>query len=173
KAVLADLETAGLLVETKKHKLQVPRGDRSGQVIEPYLTDQWFVKMDTLAARGLELVENGAIKFVPGNWINTYRHWMQNIQDWCISRQLWWGHRIPAWYGSDGRYYVGRDEAEARAKAAAQGYNGELTQDEDVLETWFSSQLWPLSTMGWPDETAMAERGFAHYVPSSVLVTGF
>lgn len=173
KAVLADLEVAGLLVETKKHKLQVPRGDRSGQVIEPYLTDQWFVKMDSLAARGLELVESGAIKFVPGNWINTYRHWMQNIQDWCISRQLWWGHRIPAWYGADGRCFVGRDEAEARAKAKAQGYSGELTQDEDVLETWFSSQLWPISTMGWPDAAQMAERGFEHYVPTNVLVTGF
>ncbi|WP_206860056.1 valine--tRNA ligase [Lysobacter changpingensis] len=172
KVVLADLEAAGRLVETKPHKLQVPRGDRTGQVIEPYLTDQWFVKMDGLAARGLELVEKGDVKFVPANWINTYRHWMENIQDWCISRQLWWGHRIPAWYDDDGRIYVGRTEEEVRAKRGL-GSNVTLSQDSDVLETWFSSQLWPFSTMGWPDEQAMAERGFDRYVPSSVLVTGF
>ncbi|WP_449302373.1 valine--tRNA ligase [Pseudoxanthomonas mexicana] len=172
KAVLADLEDAGLLVETKPHKLQVPRGDRTGQVIEPYLTDQWFVKMDGLARRGLELVESGEVKFVPPNWINTYRHWMENIQDWCISRQLWWGHRIPAWFDDAGNCYVGRDEAEARAKAGLSA-DVALTQDSDVLETWFSSQLWPFSTMGWPDEQAMAERGFDRYLPSSVLVTGF
>ncbi|MCH2091289.1 MAG: valine--tRNA ligase [Pseudoxanthomonas sp.] len=172
KAILADLEDAGLLVETKPHKLQVPRGDRTGQVIEPYLTDQWFVKMDGLAKRGLELVESGEVKFVPPNWINTYRHWMENIQDWCISRQLWWGHRIPAWFDDAGNCYVGRDEVEARAKAGLSA-DVALTQDSDVLETWFSSQLWPFSTMGWPDEQAMAERGFARYLPSSVLVTGF
>ncbi|WP_312769847.1 valine--tRNA ligase [Pseudoxanthomonas mexicana] len=172
KAVLADLEDLGLLVETKPHKLQVPRGDRTGQVIEPYLTDQWFVKMDGLAKRGLELVESGEVKFVPPNWINTYRHWMENIQDWCISRQLWWGHRIPAWFDDAGNCYVGRDEAEARAKAGLSA-DVALTQDSDVLETWFSSQLWPFSTMGWPDEQAMAERGFDRYLPSSVLVTGF
>lgn len=172
KAVLADLEDAGLLVETKPHKLQVPRGDRTGQVIEPYLTDQWFVKMDGLAKRGLELVESGEVKFVPPNWINTYRHWMENIQDWCISRQLWWGHRIPAWFDDAGNCYVGRDEAEARAKAGLSA-DVALTQDSDVLETWFSSQLWPFSTMGWPDEQAMAARGFDRYLPSSVLVTGF
>ena len=178
KAVLADLDALGLLVETKPHKLQVPRGDRTGQVIEPYLTDQWFVKMDTLGQRGLELVQGvdgqpGAVKFVPPNWINTYRHWMENIQDWCISRQLWWGHRIPAWYGDDGRIFVGRDEAEARAKAAAAGYTGALRQDNDVLETWFSSSLWPFSTMGWPNAETMAERGFERFLPSSALVTGF
>ncbi len=172
KAVLADLEDLGLLVETKPHKLQVPRGDRTGQVIEPYLTDQWFVKMDGLAKRGLELVESGEVKFVPPNWINTYRHWMENIQDWCISRQLWWGHRIPAWFDDAGNCYVGRDEAEARAKAGL-SVDIALTQDSDVLETWFSSQLWPFSTMGWPDEQAMAARGFDRYLPSSVLVTGF
>ena len=172
KAVLADLEDLGLLVETKPHKLQVPRGDRTGQVIEPYLTDQWFVKMDGLAKRGLELVESGEVKFVPPNWINTYRHWMENIQDWCISRQLWWGHRIPAWFDDAGNCYVGRDEAEARAKAGL-SVDVALTQDSDVLETWFSSQLWPFSTMGWPDEQAMAARGFDRYLPSSVLVTGF
>ncbi|MCW0392637.1 valine--tRNA ligase [Xanthomonas sacchari] len=172
KVVLADLEDLGILVETKPHKLQVPRGDRTGQVIEPYLTDQWFVKMDALAKRGLELVESGQIQFVPPNWINTYRHWMENIQDWCISRQLWWGHRIPAWFDDAGNCYVGRDEADARAKAGL-GADVALHQDSDVLETWFSSQLWPFATMGWPDPQAMAERGFDRYLPSSVLVTGF
>ncbi|XQA75678.1 valine--tRNA ligase [Xanthomonas sacchari] len=172
KAVLADLEDLGILVETKPHKLQVPRGDRTGQVIEPYLTDQWFVKMDALAKRGLELVESGQIQFVPPNWINTYRHWMENIQDWCISRQLWWGHRIPAWFDDAGNCYVGRDEADARAKGGVAA-DVALHQDSDVLETWFSSQLWPFATMGWPDPQAMAERGFDRYLPSSVLVTGF
>ncbi len=172
KDVLADLEALELLVETKPHKLQVPRGDRTGQVIEPYLTDQWFVKMDGLAKRGLERFETGDIRFVPPNWINTYRHWMENIQDWCISRQLWWGHRIPAWYDEAGTCYVGRDEAAVRS---AHGLGDEvvLTQDSDVLETWFSSQLWPFSTLGWPDEQAMAQRGFDRYLPSDVLVTGF
>ncbi|SDW24716.1 valine--tRNA ligase [Lysobacter enzymogenes] len=172
KAVLADLEALGLLVETKDHKLQVPRGDRTNQVIEPYLTDQWFVKMDGLAARGLALVEQGEVRFVPGNWINTYRHWMENIQDWCISRQLWWGHRIPAWYDEAGKAYVGRDEADARARAGL-GADVALRQDNDVLETWFSSGLWPFSTMGWPNEAAMGARGYERYLPSSVLVTGF
>ncbi|MGH8053034.1 MAG: valine--tRNA ligase [Stenotrophomonas sp.] len=172
KVILAELEDLGILVETKAHKLQVPRGDRTGQVIEPYLTDQWFVKMDGLAKRGLELVENGSIKFVPANWINTYRHWMENIQDWCISRQLWWGHRIPAWFDEAGNCYVGRNEADARAKAGL-GDDVVLTQDSDVLETWFSSQLWPFSTLGWPNEAAMTERGFDRYLPSNVLITGF
>ncbi len=177
KVVLADLEAAGRLVETKPHKLQVPRGDRTGQVIEPYLTDQWFVKMDGLAKRGLDLVDGvdgkpGAVKLVPANWINTYRHWMENIQDWCISRQLWWGHRIPAWYDDEGRIFVGRSEDEVRAKQGL-GADAKLSQDSDVLETWFSSQLWPFSTMGWPNQALMDERGFDRYVPSSVLVTGF
>ncbi|EKU26503.1 valine--tRNA ligase [Xanthomonas graminis] len=172
KRILAHLEDEGRLVETKPHKLQVPRGDRTGQVIEPYLTDQWFVKMDALAKRGLELVESGQVKFVPPNWINTYRHWMENIQDWCISRQLWWGHRIPAWFDDAGTCYVGHDEADVRAKHGL-GADIALHQDSDVLETWFSSQLWPFSTMGWPDPQAMAERGFDRYLPSSVLVTGF
>ena len=172
KAVLADLEAAGLLVETRPHKLQVPRGDRSGQVIEPYLTDQWFVKMDGLARRGLELVESGQVRFVPPNWINTYRHWLENIQDWTISRQLWWGHRIPAWYDEAGNIHVGRDEADARARSGLPA-DVPLRQDEDVLETWFSSALWPFSTMGWPDGEAMRERGFDAYLPTDVLVTGF
>ncbi|RPE79573.1 valine--tRNA ligase [Vulcaniibacterium tengchongense] len=172
KEVLADLEAGGLLREARPHKLQVPRGDRTGQVIEPYLTDQWFVKMDGLARRGLELVESGKIRFVPANWINTYRHWMENIQDWCISRQLWWGHRIPAWYDAQGRAYVGRNEAEVRARHGL-GDDIALAQDDDVLETWFSSALWPFSTLGWPNAQAMAARGFDRYLPSSVLVTGF
>ena len=172
KVVLADLEAGGLLIEEKKHKLQVPRGDRTGQVIEPYLTDQWFVKMDALAARGLELVEDGSVKFVPENWINTYRHWMGNIQDWCISRQLWWGHRIPAWYDANGKIYVGRDEAEVRAGNQL-GAEIALTRDNDVLETWFSSSLWSHSTLGWPDAGDMAKFDFEKRLPTSVLVTGF
>jgi valyl-tRNA synthetase len=180
KMIVAELEAAGLLIETKPHKLQVPRGDRTGQVIEPYLTDQWFVAMDGFAKRGLELVEGtdgkpGSVKFVPPNWINTYRHWMENIQDWCISRQLWWGHRIPAWYDEAGNVYVARDEEAAIAQASAKsgGPGPTLRRDNDVLETWFSSGLWPISTMGWPNEALMRERGFDDFVPSSVLVTGF
>ena len=172
KLVLADLDALGLLVEEKKHKLQVPRGDRTGQVIEPYLTDQWFVRMDKFAERGLELVESGKVRFVPENWINTYRHWMGNIQDWCISRQLWWGHRIPAWYDAAGKAYVGLDEAEVRHRFEL-GEDVVLTRDNDVLETWFSSALWPHSTMGWPDPEAMERLGYAHRLPTSVLVTGF
>ncbi|MGE4367507.1 valine--tRNA ligase [Thermomonas sp.] len=171
KAIVADLEAAGLLVEVAPHRLQVPRGDRSGQVIEPFLTDQWFVKMDGLAKRGLELVESGEVKFVPPNWINTYRHWLENIQDWTISRQLWWGHRIPAWFDADGKVYVGRSEAEVRA---AHGLGDTpLRQDADVLETWFSSALFPFSTMGWPDAQSMQARGFDTFLPTNVLVTGF
>ncbi|WP_449446562.1 valine--tRNA ligase [Thermomonas brevis] len=171
KAIVADLDAAGLLVEIKPHKLQVPRGDRSGQVIEPFLTDQWFVKMDDLARRGLELVESGEVKFVPPNWINTYRHWLENIQDWTISRQLWWGHRIPAWFDDAGKVYVGRSEAEVRA---AHGLgDAPLRQDPDVLETWFSSAMFPFSTQGWPNEAKMAELGFDAVLPTNVLVTGF
>ncbi len=175
KLVLADLEAEGLLIEEKKHQLMVPRGDRTGQVIEPYLTDQWFVRMDEFARRGLELVESGDVRFVPPNWINTYRHWMENIQDWCISRQLWWGHRIPAWYDEAGRIYVARSEEEASAQAEAVhgGSRPALRREDDVLETWFSSAMWPFATLGWPDAEAMAERGFDRYLPSSVLVTGF
>ncbi|MCF7221285.1 valine--tRNA ligase [Marilutibacter chinensis] len=168
---LAVTDTEGNPVVDSKPIMQ-PFGDRSGTVIEPYLTDQWFVRMDRLGARGLELAQNGDVRFVPGNWINTYRHWMENIQDWCISRQLWWGHRIPAWYDDAGTIYVGRDEAEVRAKHGL-GDSVKLVQDSDVLETWFSSALWPFSTLGWPDSAAMAERGYDRYLPSSVLVTGF
>ncbi|WP_202844537.1 valine--tRNA ligase [Luteimonas saliphila] len=158
------------LVESKP--IMQPFGDRSGSVIEPYLTDQWFVRMDTMGRRGMELVESGAVKFVPPNWISTYRHWMENIQDWTISRQLWWGHRIPAWFDDAGNAYVGRDEADARARGGI-GSEVALRQDEDVLETWFSSALWPFSTLGWPDADAMRERGFDDFLPTSVLVTGF
>ena len=160
------------LVDSKP--LMQPFGDRSGQVIEPYLTDQWFVKMDGFAARGMQLVDDGDVRFVPANWVNTYRHWMENIQDWCISRQLWWGHRIPAWYDDAGHIIVARSEDDARAIAAERnGGAVTLRRDDDVLETWFSSALWPFSTMGWPNESLMAERGFDAHVPSSVLVTGF
>ena len=172
KLIVSDLEAAELLVEIKPHRLQVPRGDRSGQVIEPFLTDQWFVKMDTLAKRGLELVESGEVKFVPQNWINTYRHWLENIQDWTISRQLWWGHRIPAWFDDAGNIYVGRNEAEVRATHGL-GEDVALHQDPDVLETWFSSAMFPFSTQGWPNEDKMGELGFDVALPTSVLVTGF
>ncbi|MEO5343944.1 MAG: valine--tRNA ligase, partial [Gammaproteobacteria bacterium SHHR-1] len=150
------------------HRLMVPRGDRSGVVIEPYLTDQWYVKVAPLAKPAIEAVESGRIRFVPDNWKNTYFDWMRNIQDWCISRQIWWGHRIPAWYDDSGNVYVGRCEAEVREKHdLATDYP--LRQDEDVLDTWFSSALWPFSTLGWPEQT---ERLRAFY-PTSVLVTGF
>ncbi|MFP5446570.1 MAG: valine--tRNA ligase, partial [Betaproteobacteria bacterium] len=169
KAIVADLEAQGLLVETKKHKLMVPICTRTGQVIEPMLTDQWFVQMDTLGKRGLELAESGAVKFVPPNWINTYRHWMENLQDWCISRQLWWGHQIPAWYDEDGNVYVARNEQEAQAQAPGKT----LTRDADVLDTWYSSALVPFSTMGWPNQTDGATDDYNLYLPSSVLVTGY
>jgi valyl-tRNA synthetase len=166
------------LVESKP--IMQPFGDRSGQVIEPFLTDQWFVSMDALAKRGLELVEGadgkpGQVKFVPPNWISTYRHWLENIQDWTISRQLWWGHRIPAWFDDAGNVYVARDEEEAATRAAEKhgGSRPALRQDEDVLETWFSSAMFPFSTMGWPDAASMRERGFEDFLPTSVLVTGF
>ena len=168
---LAVIDAEGRPVIDDKPIMQ-PFGDRSGQVIEPFLTDQWFVKMDTLAKRGLELVESGQVHFVPGNWINTYRHWLENIQDWTISRQLWWGHRIPAWYDEAGNVYVGRDEAEVRAMHGL-GDDLALRQDADVLETWFSSAMFPFSTQGWPDEDAMGELGFDIALPTSVLVTGF
>ena len=148
-----------------------PFGDRSGQVIEPFLTDQWFVKMDELGRRGMELVDSGQVRFVPANWINTYRHWMENIQDWTISRQLWWGHRIPAWFDEAGNVYVGRSEEEVRSKHRLGDIA--LRQEDDVLETWFSSAMFPFSTQGWPDEDAMGELGFDIALPTSVLVTGF
>jgi len=163
--ILDELKARDLLLSARPHKLMIPRGDRSHAVIEPMLTDQWFMSMENLARRGLEVVDSGELKFVPENWSTTYRQWLENIQDWCVSRQLWWGHRIPAWYDADGNFYVAHTEAAARKQAGGR----ELTQDKDVLDTWFSSALWPFSTLGWPDDTPELER----YLPTSVLVTGF
>ncbi|MDP1905893.1 MAG: valine--tRNA ligase [Pseudomonadota bacterium] len=163
--ILDELQAKGLLVSAKPHKLQIPRGDRTHAVIEPMLTDQWFMSMESLAKRGLEVVDNGEMKFVPENWTSTYRQWLNNIQDWCISRQLWWGHRIPAWYDEDGNIYVAATEAEAKRQAGGR----DIRRDEDVLDTWFSSALWPFSTLGWPQDTWELK----HYLPTSVLVTGF
>ncbi len=168
KKVVADLEALDLLDKIEDHKLMVPRGDRSGKVVEPYLTDQWFVKIEPLAKPAIEAVETGKIKFVPDNWKNTYYDWMRNIQDWCISRQIWWGHRIPAWYDDEGNIYVARNEQEVREKNnLAADVN--LRQDNDVLDTWFSSALWPFSTLGWPENTETLKT----FYPTSVLVTGF
>lgn len=165
KKILADLSALNLLIDTKPHKLMVPRGDRSHAIIEPMLTDQWFVKMEGLAQRGLQAVADGEIRFVPENWANTYNQWLSNIQDWCISRQLWWGHRIPAWHDEQGNIFVARSEEEARKLAGDRN----LHQDEDVLDTWFSSALWPFSTLGWPHDT----KELHTFLPTSVLVTGF
>ena len=168
KAIIIELEQLDLLEKIVDHKLMVPRGDRSGAVIEPFLTDQWYVKTESLAAPAIEAVESGKIRFVPDNWKNTYYSWMNDIQDWCISRQLWWGHRIPAWYDDQGKVYVGRDEAEVRSKYKLDD-DFNLRQDEDVLDTWFSSALWPFSTLGWPQKTPELKA----FYPTSVLVTGF
>ncbi|MGR8919417.1 MAG: valine--tRNA ligase, partial [Gammaproteobacteria bacterium] len=168
KRIVDALEAEGLLARVDEHKLMVPRGDRTHAVIEPYLTDQWFVRIQPLADPAIAAVEDGRIRFIPENWSKTYFEWMRNIEDWCISRQLWWGHRIPAWYDSDGNIYVGHDEADARRRGGI-GDDVALSQDEDVLDTWFSSALWPFSTLGWPDETPELDT----YYPTSVLVTGF
>ncbi|MDJ0909713.1 MAG: valine--tRNA ligase [Woeseiaceae bacterium] len=168
KKIVAEFEELGLLEEIEDYTVKIPRGDRSGAVIEPYLTDQWYVKIEPLAKPAIEAVENGSIRFVPENWSKTYFEWMHNIQDWCISRQLWWGHRVPAWYDDDGNIYVGHTEEEAREKGGI-GADVALRQDEDVLDTWFSSALWPFSTMGWPDKT----RELDEFYPGNVLVTGF
>ncbi|HXH03043.1 MAG TPA: valine--tRNA ligase [Candidatus Competibacteraceae bacterium] len=181
KRVVADLEEQGLLVEVKAHKLMVPRCDRTNEVIEPYLTDQWFVDLTrreladgrpggrtAITGPAIEAVRTGRIRFVPENWTKTYYEWMNNIQDWCISRQIWWGHRIPAWYDAAGNLYVGRNEAEVRRKHRL-GADVALRQDEDVLDTWFSSALWPFSTLGWPQQTEALKT----FYPTSVLVTGF
>jgi valyl-tRNA synthetase len=175
KAVIADLETQGFLVEVKKHKLMVPRCARTGQVIEPMLTDQWFVAMNkvspqdptgkSIAQKAIDAVDSGAVKFVPEQWVNTYNQWMGNIQDWCISRQLWWGHQIPAWYDEDGQVYVAENEAAAQAQAPGKT----LRRDEDVLDTWYSSALVPFSSLGWPEKTKELDL----FLPSSVLVTGY
>ena len=168
--VLADLEAQDLIEKVEPHVHTVPHGDRSGAVIEPWLTDQWYVDAETLAGPAIEAVETGRIRFVPERWSNTYFEWMRNIQPWCISRQLWWGHRIPAWYGPDGRVFVAASEAEAGEQAAQHyGRPEALTRDEDVLDTWFSSGLWPFSTLGWPERTAALET----YYPNDDLITGF
>ena len=168
KQIIADLEVEGLLEKIADHKLMVPRGDRTNSIIEPLLTDQWYVKVGPLAEPAIAAVENGDIKFVPDNWKNTYFDWMRNIQDWCISRQIWWGHRIPAWYDNLGNIYVGNSEQAIREKHNL-STDYVLKQDEDVLDTWFSSALWPFSTLGWPENTETLAK---HY-PTSVLVTGF
>lgn len=165
RAIVADLEALELVVDIKPHKLMVPRGDRTGVVIEPLLTDQWFMDMDKFAARGLELVESGKIRFVPENWKKTYDQWLEKIQDWCISRQLWWGHRIPAYFDDAGKIYVARSREEAEQQAG----QSNLRQDNDVLDTWFSSGLWAFSTLGWPEKTEELDM----FLPSNVLVTGF
>ncbi|WP_137894847.1 valine--tRNA ligase [Ramlibacter sp. 2FC] len=202
KAVVADLEAVGLMVEVKKHKLMVPRCARTGQVVEPMLTDQWFVAMNkaptlpaargslppggagagdqvsdtrSIAQKAIDAVASGQVSFVPENWVNTYNQWMNNIQDWCISRQLWWGHQIPAWYDEQGQVYVARNEAEAQAQADKVSPGKQLTRDPDVLDTWYSSALVPFSTLGWPEalEDGSATKDYDLYLPSSVLVTGY
>ena len=190
KAVLADLREAGLLVGEKPHKMMVPRCARTGEVVEPMLTDQWFVAMGKPAPEGTlhpgrsisavarDAVRDGKVRFFPENWTSTYNQWLDNIQDWCISRQLWWGHQIPAWYGTDGHVYVARSEADALAQARARGSDGPLTRDPDVLDTWYSSALVCFSTLGWPDaakpDAAPAQKAaYDLYLPSSVLVTGY
>lgn len=181
KRIVEDLDAQGLLAEVRKHKLMTPRSERTGSVIEPMLTDQWFVAMSKPAPEGtfhpgrsiaevaLDAVKDGEIRLIPENWVSTYNQWLANIQDWCISRQLWWGHQIPAWYDEAGNCYVGRTEEEARAQAQAAGYQGSLRRDDDVLDTWFSSALVPFSSLGWPEDTPELR----HFLPSSVLVTGY
>lgn len=176
KKAVAALQAQGLLVKTEPHRLKVPRCVRTGQVVEPMLTDQWFVSMSkptasgkSLAQQAIDAVDTGAVKFFPEQWVNTYNQWMHNIQDWCISRQLWWGHQIPAWYGNNGEIFVAESEEAAQAQAKAAGYLGELTRDEDVLDTWYSSALVPFSSLGWPEKTPELEL----FLPSTVLVTGF
>ena len=187
KAVIKDLEEQGLLIEIKPHKLMLPICARTGQVVEPMLTDQWFVAVNkvspqdptgkSIAQKAIDAVHSGQVSFVPENWVNTYDQWMNNIQDWCISRQLWWGHQIPAWYDEDGHVYVAKSEAEAQAQADAKGPGKKLRRDEDVLDTWYSSALVPFSTMGWPDTVPNSgpnkTQDYDLYLPSSVLVTGY
>ena len=187
KAVIKDLEAQGLLIEIKPHKLMLPICARTGQVVEPMLTDQWFVAVNkvspqdptgkSIAQKAIDAVHSGQVSFVPENWVNTYDQWMNNIQDWCISRQLWWGHQIPAWYDEEGNVYVAKSEAEAQAQADAKGPGKKLKRDEDVLDTWYSSALVPFSTMGWPEAVATSgthpTQDFDLYLPSSVLVTGY
>ena len=187
KAVIKDLEAQGLLIEIKPHKLMLPICARTGQVVEPMLTDQWFVAVNkvspqdptgkSIAQKAIDAVHSGQVSFVPENWVNTYDQWMNNIQDWCISRQLWWGHQIPAWYDEEGNVYVAKSEVEAQAQADAKGPGKKLKRDEDVLDTWYSSALVPFSTMGWPEAVATSDthqtQDYDLYLPSSVLVTGY
>ena len=187
KAVIKDLEAQGLLIQIKPHKLMLPICARTGQVVEPMLTDQWFVAVNkvspqdptgkSIAQKAIDAVHSGQVSFVPENWVNTYDQWMNNIQDWCISRQLWWGHQIPAWYDEEGNVYVAKSEAEAQAQADAKGPGKKLKRDEDVLDTWYSSALVPFSTMGWPEAVATSDthqtQDYDLYLPSSVLVTGY
>ena len=168
KQIVADLDAQGLLVSIDDHALKVPKGDRSGTVIEPWLTDQWYVSTKPLAEPAIAAVEDGRIQFVPKQYENMYFSWMRDIQDWCISRQLWWGHRIPAWYDEAGQVYVGRNEEEVRAKHSL-GADVVLRQDDDVLDTWFSSGLWTFSTLGWPEQTEFLKK----FHSTDVLVTGF
>lgn len=168
KKVLANLEALGLIDKIDAHTLHIPTGEKTGAILEPYLTDQWFVKVAPLAKPAIEAVEQGRIKFVPENWSKTYFEWMHNIQDWCISRQIWWGHRIPAWFDEDGKIYVGKNEADIRLKYKLSA-ELILKQDNDVLDTWFSSALWPFSTLGWPEQTPRLKT----FYPTQVLVTGF
>ena len=169
KRVLEDLTAQNLLEKIDDHTSMLPRGDRSGVVVEPMLTDQWYVRTAPLAKPAIEAVEQGRIRFVPETYARDYFDWMHKIQDWCISRQLWWGHQIPAWYDDAGNIFVARSEAEARAQAAAKGSSGELKRDDDVLDTWFSSALVPFTSLGWPDNS----KDLDVFLPSSVLVTGF
>jgi valyl-tRNA synthetase len=166
KIIIEDLDQANLLVGSEKHKLAIPRGERTGEILEPYLTEQWYLKTKNLAQEASKLVRNGKVQFVPKNWEKTFFNWMKDIEDWCISRQLWWGHRIPAWYDENKKVYVGKSEAEVRKKNKV---SGTLTRDEDVLDTWFSSQLWTFATLGWPKKT----KQLAKFHPTSILVTGF
>ncbi|MBL4659430.1 MAG: valine--tRNA ligase, partial [Alcanivoracaceae bacterium] len=168
KQIIADFEALGLLEKIVPHKLMVPRGDRSHSIVEPYRTDQWYVKVESIAKSALDVVKSGEIKFVPENWDKTYYQWMENIEDWCISRQLWWGHRVPAWYDDDGKIYVAEDEAAVRAKYKLDE-GVKLSQDNDVFDTWFSSALWPFSTLGWPENTQRLQE----FYPTQILVTGF
>ena len=174
KQIVADLDAAGLLVKTAPHKLMQPKSERTGTVIEPMLTSQWFMDLTekgktAIVEPALNAVNGGAIRLIPDNWNSTYNHWLENIQDWCISRQLWWGHQIPAWYADNGDVFVARTEADAQAKAQQAGYTGALRREDDVLDTWFSSALVPFSSLGWPEQTPDLE----HFLPSSVLVTGY
>jgi valyl-tRNA synthetase len=169
KKILEDLKHGNALVSEKPHKLSIPKSGRTGETVEPMLTDQWFVRTDSMAQRALDVVRSGEVRFFPEHWTSTYYHWLENIQDWCISRQLWWGHRIPAWYGEDGQIFVAKNELEAQRQAKSKGYTGSLTQDQDVLDTWFSSALVPFTSLGWPKKTPELDK----FLPSNVLVTGF